>query len=349
MRPVALLGFCLLSACSMTDPTEPPAPPEVLPTFEGERTLHVEPVAGFPPGTLMDLAFDGSLTAAVILNGAGSALWLDDGSGWRRLFTTDDQAPIATGPTAVCVSPEGELFVGGANAYFWRVGRDGAMLGRDRFNVVGEGQEVGDWPVKQCRTASNRVFVSLANAIGSDGALLMRSADFSRPADWERPPLPFRPSTRENPTVVDVAVYGLRATFVSGLFTEVVAGITYGNSAPTLTAHTITGQYQYGSWVGDWLERDRTPEVLPYGPPRAFAGSEALGEATLFLREASNQWRVLVPAPPGYADPYGYLGLAILDAPEAQGVVRAIGVDPSGHLWLGGSAMQTMRSVSPLL
>ena len=347
MRFLILLSLCVLSACSMSEPDEPP-PPAPLETFQGERTIRFDAVPGFPPGTLLDLAFDGSLTAAVILNGAGTALWLEDGSGWRRLFTTDDQAPIATGPTAVCFSPGGELFVGGANAYFWRVGRDGTTLARDRFNVVGIGQEVGDWPVKQCRTASNRVFASLANDIGSDGALLMRPADFSRPSDWERPPLPFRPATRENPTVVDVAVYGLRARFVSNSFTEVVAGITYGASRPTLTAHTITGQYQYGSWVSDWLERAGPQTILPYGPPRAFAGTEDTGEAVLFLREDSNRWRILIPPPPGYADPFGYDGMAILNAPEAQGLVRTIGVDSEGHLWLGGSAMQTMRSTTPL-
>lgn len=360
MRALALASLLATfsAGCDPAMPELPPPPPEV-PLYEGTRTLAFERVTTFGNRPVLDMDLDvAGVSAAVVWNAGETALWLDAGSGWREVFDTDDQAPVATGPTAVCISPSGDrIFVGGSNAYYWVLDRGGTVLrGPTRYNVEGQDREVDpSWPTKQCRWSPEPVagwlYVTFSNDAGTDGALLHVAGDWlARDTfDWTRVRDGFGSQFDEFVTRVPTAYSGLDPYHRGALFVR--AGIQSGSSAITTTEHTIENIFQYREWALDkWLIRDPAPGTVAYGQPRVFGRHPAGGEAILYWEQQTQLWRVLLSPPDGFREPRDFVGYATLDAPSIDRTgLWSVDVDAAGHLWVGGPrGTGWQRSTEPI-
>lgn len=361
MRRLLLLTLLVTGCDPATPEPDDPPPPAELDLFEGTRTVSFERIADLNNRSVLDLDIDvGGVSAAVVEGGDGTELWLDTGEGWREVFAQYDFAPNPAGPTAVCIRSGGErIFVGGSNGAWWLLDQSGEIVvGPRDYNVLGEDREIDpSWPTAQCswtQTAgsSNAGFLmaSFTNAFGTDGALLWIDGDRLETLTWERVRDGFQTQTATTATRVPTAYSGLLVSTGDGY--TVRAGIQYGPSSGQTTEHTVENLFIYQDWQYDaWLIRDENPAVAAYGQPRAFGRHpSASTEVVLFAEPKTNSWAALVPPPPGYREPFGMIGMAVLDAPELSRTgARAIDVDADGHLWIGGTdGIGLMRSTEPV-
>lgn len=365
MRRPLSLALVVLSAfvvgCSVSDPggDEPPPEPE-LELFDGTRTVAFERVTALRNLPVLDLDVDvDGVSAAVVSDGGGTELWMDSGDGWREVFAQYDFGSIPAGPTAVCIRSGGDrVFVGGSYGYYWLLDRQGAVLsGPRRYNVVGEGREVDpDWPTAQCRwtqtagtSGQGFLMASFSDEFGTDGALLWVDGDRLQTQDWERIRDGFQTQTATTVTRVPTAYSGLDVVYDDGYVVR--AGIQYGPSSSRTTEHTIANLFRYQDWQFDaWLIRDENADVAAYGQPRVFGRHPSGGEAILFREPGTGLWAALVAPPPGYREPFGMIGMAVLDAPSLSRTGAAVvDLDGDGHLWVGGgSGIGLQRSTAPV-